>query len=108
MTGGGEGEGVKSRSLKTASCFRCRSRNRLAYLRKTCTGYEPTAETSEHPLIYDDANINFVSGIRTQPRIPIAHVNSYQLENRMPTQVMIMLGSRIRILKHRVISPVFY
>ena len=67
--------------------FRCRSRNRLAYLRKTCSGYETTAETSEHPLIYDDANINFVNGIRTQPRIPIAHVNSYQLESRANPQV---------------------
>ena len=72
----------QSRNLFSFNFFcRCRSRNRLSYLRKTCSTYETTVEnTSEHPLIYDDSN--FVNGIRTQPRIPVAHVNSYQLENR--------------------------
>ena len=63
--------------------FRWRSRNRLGYIRKTnsfctasvgrggCVGRSIVengggsifhgCETSDHPLIYDDANVNFIS-----------------------------------------------
>jgi len=71
--------------LSNFSLFsRCRSRNRLSYLRKTSSNFETTAETSEHPLIYDDANINFSNNganlMRAHGRLAVAHVNSYQLE----------------------------
>ena len=38
--------------------YRWRGRNRLSYLR-TKSSYDSQRETSEHPLIYDDANIHF-------------------------------------------------
>ena len=66
----------------TFLCYRWRSRNRLGYIRKTnsfctasvgrggCAGQRFAdnggsifhgCENSDHPLIYDDANINFIS-----------------------------------------------
>lgn len=45
------------------SCLRWKSRSRLGYLRKTSSFTTGTGvvENSEHPLIYDDAAINYIS-----------------------------------------------
>ena len=81
------------------SIYRWRGRNRLSYLR-TKTSYDSHRETSEHPLIYDDANIHFYRSNHAS-----SSSNTYLMDRRPIVRDLSGLSQQVRTLVLTYLSP---
>ena len=81
------------------SIYRWRGRNRLSYLR-TKTSYDSHRETSEHPLIYDDANIHFYRSNHAS-----SSSNTYLMDRRPIVRDLSGLSQQVRTLVLTYLGP---